>query len=159
MNLELLTQPDAPWRHALFASAFTAVDALRKLEQSGEAIARVVRGSKATTKGTLLDEFGSALQLAPRWGESWDALRDCLTDPAWLDDRPLVILFTDGVRLLEASGTEQRRNLLGVLADVAKLRNEPGSKKTPRPFHVIWQAEPRDEAELERKWPGLTRLT
>src|SRR5262245_33742541 len=155
MNLEPLTQPDPPWLHALYASATTAVDALRKLERSGEAIARVVRGSKATTKGTLLDEFGSALQLPPLWGETWDALRDSLVDPAWFDDLPLVILFTDGVRLLEASGGEQRRNLLSVLTDIAKSRNEPSGKKRPHSFHVLWQAEPRYEAELDRKWPGL----
>jgi RNAse (barnase) inhibitor barstar len=158
MKLEHLTRPTPPWLHALISSPADAAEAVRRLERSASVVARFVRGVKSLTKGALCDEMSAALQFPPYWGENWDALRDCLADPVWFDERPLVICFLDGTQLLEASGADQRRDLLTVLRDVAQLRNEPGKGKSPRPFHVVWQADARHEAELERHWPGLRRV-
>jgi len=158
MKLEHLTHPVAPWLHALIASSTDAAEAIRRLERTRGVVARVVRGVKSLTKGALFDEMSAALQFPPYWGENWDALRDCLADPVWFDERPLVICFIDGTQVLDASGADQRRDLLTVLRNVAQLRNDPGKGQSPRPFHVVWQADARHEAELERHWPGLRRI-
>jgi RNAse (barnase) inhibitor barstar len=158
MKLEHLTHPAAPWLHALISSPTDAAEAMRRLERARGVVARAVRGAKSLTKGALFDEMSAALQFPPYWGENWDALRDCLADPVCFDERPLVICFIAGTEVLEASGADQRRDLLTVLRDVAQLRNEPGKGKSPRPFHVVWQADARHEAELERHWPGLGRI-
>lgn len=69
-------------------------------------------------KAMLLQRMATALPLPASFGYNWDALADCLRDPAWSPHWGLALLFghADALRQADEAGFEI---LLGILDDAA----------------------------------------
>jgi len=154
MNLHHLTQPTAPWFHVLSAAPSDAWDALHALEHSGSAhlAVRFVRGRKARHVADFFNECAAALQFPLYFGENWDAAHDCLADLAWLRADGLVVCVTDAGHLLDAAPAEQVQRFVTVLNSAAHGWNQPKPPKAGKPFHLVLQALPSEEAPLLKRW-------
>jgi hypothetical protein len=147
MDLPVLIRLAAPWFHLVTAPA-VPYDALRGQEPTTPGLAvRFLRGRKATTKATLLDEAAAALQFPPHVGANWDALNDALCDLAWLHAKSVVVCITDAGHLLDAAPADEFSKLATVLGQAAAHRNGKG-----QPFHVVLHAAPADAAAVQKRW-------
>lgn len=90
-----------------------------------------LRGSRMRTKQGLMDEWAAAAQFPPHFGGTWDALRDALSD---LPDGGIFLLF-EADQLFQEARPAEAETLLAVL-------REAHEDLSPKPFHVILQAEP-----------------
>jgi len=152
MNLQQLAHAKTPWAHLLAATPSDACDALWNLEgtATNRLVARVVRGRKCTTREAFFDESAAALQFPYYFGENWDAFHDCVTDLSWLRADAVVICVTDANRLLEAAA-DQLERFAAVLDSAATHWNVPAKGQPARPFHVVLQVAPGEEAALEKR--------
>jgi hypothetical protein len=83
------------------------------------------------TRRGLMDEWAAAAQFPPHFGGTWDALRDVLSDLP--EGGTFLILEAD--QLLQEAPPAEALTLLSVLRDVRE-------DLAPRPFHLVFQAEP-----------------
>ena len=98
-----------------------------------------LRGSRMRTRRGLMDEWAAAAQFPPHFGDTWDALRDALSD--LVEGGTFLVLEAD--QLLQDAPPKDGETLLTVLWDVRE-------DLAPKPFHMIFQAEPdRYETLLE----------
>jgi hypothetical protein len=147
MNLDRLLKLDgsglwltaAPWA------------TLKALERPGGPVVRLVHGRKCATKLGLLDEWSAAFQFGPHFGENWDALLDCLTDGHAMPAGAVAIV-SDAAHVLENESAEELVTLVGVLRDAVKRWRHPGAGKASRPFCVVLQCGPGDEASARTRW-------
>jgi RNAse (barnase) inhibitor barstar len=149
MQLEQLTRPEGPWLHLLVATPSDAWDELRALEQAARVrlAARVIRGRKAATVADFFDEASAALQFPYYFGENWDAFRDCLSDLSWLEADAVVVFIADAAHLLEQASAAEVQSFVTVVRDAVQRWSEAG-----RPFHVVFQSAPKDEAAVKKHW-------
>lgn len=157
MDLQRLTQPAAPWHHLLVATPSDACDAVLALEQSSapRLAARVVRGPKATTVAAFFDECSAALQFPYYFGENWDAVRDCLTDLAWLRAEAVVLVLAEAIHLLEKAPPKEQKKLRDVLDATAQDWNQTKKPGKATSFHVVWHATPEQETALKSRLQAL----
>jgi RNAse (barnase) inhibitor barstar len=167
MDAHRLFQPAAPHQHLLLATPSETCDFAWSLQATAgqHAVVRIVRGSKARTAPDLFDEFAAALQFPYYFGENWDALDECLADLEWLVGDAYILFFTDTPQLLDRESAGQFALLLDLLEKTAHKWNQTekrGSGSAPRPFHVVFQCSPEDEAALlarfQRHGRSLNRL-
>jgi RNAse (barnase) inhibitor barstar len=153
MSLQQLTHAKGPWTHLLAATPSDACDALWGLEASAtnQLVARMVRGRKGTTREAFFDESAAALQFPYYFGENWDSFNDCVTDLAWLRADAVVVCVTDANRLLEAAPAEQLEKFVAVMDSAIGRWNQPPKGETAKPFHVVLQVAPGEEAALEKR--------
>lgn len=151
MNLDRLLKPEGSGLWLTTADAGTAWDALKALERPGGPPMRLVRGRQCATLGGLFDEWSAAFQFAAYFGANWDALLDCLTDDhAQPSGR---IAFVSGAaHLLGREPAEELAKLAGVLQEAVKRWRHPGKGHAARPFGVVLQCEPGEEAALRARW-------
>jgi hypothetical protein len=81
------------------------VDDLARSAPKGTA-ARVVRGTRCTTKERTFQEWAAALQFPSYFGNNWDALEECLIDLDWLNTRRTVVIVTQADALLPKSARD-----------------------------------------------------
>jgi hypothetical protein len=153
MSLHALTHAKAPWTHLLAATPSDACDALGGLESSAanRLVARLIRGRKSTTREAFFDESAAALQFPYYFGENWDAFNDCITDLSWLRADAVVICVSDANRLLDAAPAEQLERFAAVIDNAATRWNKPEKGQLARPFHVVLQVAPGEEAAQEKR--------
>ncbi len=111
-----------PWR----GSAEALVEAA-----SGHPPLWWLRGSRMRTRRGLMDEWAAAAQFPPHFGGTWDALRDALSDLP--EGGAFLVLEAD--QLFQDASPAEAEILLAVLRDVRE-------DLAPRPFHLVFQAEP-----------------
>ena len=143
-----------PFLHLLASSASEAFDLAWALSvEHGKTAARVVRGAKCRTSPALFDEFAAAWQFPPYFGGNWDALDECLADLEWLRASAYVLFVADALRVLDDEPTDRFRLLVDIVSEIARERSEdegePG--RPPASFHVVFHAEPEDEAALRER--------
>lgn len=103
-----------------------------------------LRGSRMRTKPGLMDEWAAAAQFPPHFGGTWDALRDALADLPTGG----TFLVLEAEQWLQEAPPAEAAMLLAVLRDV---RND----LAPKPFHLVFQAEP---AQYDSLVEGLRAL-
>lgn len=90
-----------------------------------------LRGSRMRTKQALLDEWAAALQFPPHFGDTWDALRDALSDLP--EGGTFLVLAAE--QILQDAPPEESETFWSVLRQVqADLR--------PKPFRLVLQVAP-----------------
>lgn len=72
-NLEVFGHVGDPWLIDLVGSPAAAYELAWALTRQG-VVSRVLRGAKMTTRCSLFDECGAALQSPDYFGENWAAL-------------------------------------------------------------------------------------
>ena len=82
-------------------------------------------------KNQALLQLGAALHFPTWYGANFDALFDCLTDPAWQPARGHVILV-NGLSELRATAPEDFATLIEVFQAAAETRRETAS-----PFWIL----------------------
>jgi hypothetical protein len=153
MSLQPVTQLKPPWTHVLTATPSDACDALWGLEAAAtnRMVVRMVRGRKSTTREAFFDESAAALQFPYYFGENWDAYFDCIRDLSWLRADALVVCISDANRLLEAAPSDQLERFVAVMNDTATSWNKPEKGHPAKPFHLVLQVAPGEEAALTER--------
>ena len=105
----------------------SAVDAAQK---KGLLVLTVEIAARAN-KDQALKQLGAALHFPTWYGANFDALFDCLTDPAWQPARGHVILV-NGLSELRATAPEDFATLIEVFQAAAETRRETAS-----PFWIL----------------------
>jgi Barstar (barnase inhibitor) len=160
MQLNRLLRPDKPWLHLLVAPEEKAYELSLALAQSAppcQVASRVIRGRKAQSKASLLDESAAALQFPPYFGENWDAYNDSLTDLEWLPAEAYALWVTNAPLLLAKEPAEELHQALQIWDNAAQEWGKPVSGEWARPakaFHVIFQCAPEEEAKLRARLQG-----
>jgi RNAse (barnase) inhibitor barstar len=98
--------------------------------------------AKARGKLGLFDGLSKALKFPAHFGKNWDALNDCLTDLAWLDDTGWVLILVNG-KSFAAKYQADFDMALELFYGVAACWQEDG-----KPFWVIVRDQPGWTAEL-----------
>ncbi|MFK2876614.1 barstar family protein [Rhodanobacter hydrolyticus] len=83
-------------------------------------------------KAGLLQRLAASLSLPADFGQNWDALADCLRDPAWLPGWGHVLLF-DHAGDLQRDAVVDFDVLLGMLDDAATFAQD-----AERPFFAFF---------------------
>jgi len=112
------------------------------------AVIRIVRGKRCETCERLFQEWAAALQFPSYFGENWDAFEECLSDLEWLPPGGLVLFITRADRLLEFAPEGDLDMLAHILITVAK---EWRSSHPIAPLHLVFHAEPQDEAKARQR--------
>lgn len=105
----------------------SAADAAKK---KGLLVLTVEIAARAN-KDQALKQLGAALHFPTWYGANFDALFDCLTDPAWQPARGHVILV-NGLSELRATAPEDFATLIEVFQAAAETRRETAS-----PFWIL----------------------
>ncbi len=113
-----------------------------------QAVIRIVRGKRCTTRERLFQEWAAALQFPSYFGENWDAFEECLSDLEWLPPGGLVLFITRSDLLLELTPDDDLDTLADILITVARewKNNHPLA-----PFHLVLHAESQDEAKARKR--------
>lgn len=157
MNISLLTKASQPYFHWTISSGSDAFDAVRGFESVAPTmLARIIRGSRCTTKADLMNELAAALQFPPHFGENWDALNDCLCDPHWLSGSGVMIGILDANRVLERGETDELSTFVSVLE--AAGDHWTGGRK-PHSFHVVLHATEEEASEAAKRWEAAGAKT
>jgi hypothetical protein len=102
---------DTTWKKLLGATADdvciipgdeSELDDLAQSSPKGTA-ARVIRGTRCTSKDRTFQEWAAALQFPAYFGHNWDAFVDCLHDLDWLNARRAVAIVTHADEMLPRS--------------------------------------------------------
>jgi hypothetical protein len=155
MDLTYVTHAHEPWFHLVVGSAEDLSNAVRAVERTGKAIARVIRGKHATTEASFFNECAAALQFPLYFGENWDAFRDCMLDLAWLEARGCTLVIADALHLLEKAKPEALANFVKIVTEATQQWNKQGK---PKPFHVVFHAVAAEESAVQKRFQaaGLT---
>jgi len=153
MDLHHLTKTDGPWLHSVIAAHADLSNQVRALEQEStrRLVVRVVRGRKATTKASLLDECAAALQFPLSFGENWDALNDCLRDLDWLNAQVFVLVIADAVQLLTEGSADEFKQFFHILEQAATNWRPNSVHSNRRPYHVVLHAVSGEQAALHTR--------
>jgi len=95
-----------PWLHLIVCQerAVTEVPTHQFQKYSPQTIVRVLRGSRCTTKQSLLQGLARELEFPPYFGHNWDALDECLADlEDWMPATAYILLFLEADELLADS--------------------------------------------------------
>ncbi len=163
MEPDRLLRPDGPWLSLVVASASEAYDRARALDRakSRHVAARVLRGRKMRTAGTLFDEFAAALQFPPYFGENWDAFEECLGDLEWLPADVRVLVILDAAVTLDRAAPEEGRLFREIVERIARESARPAGGDSPRSgslLRVVLQCAPEDADLVRSAWPAAADL-
>ena len=130
MNFDALKKPEGPFLHSVAEDAEALWNVLRGASLS----ARLLRGTRMSTKAGLMAEFAAALQFPPSFGANWDALDEALADLAWMGGKGAWLFITDAEQVLSKGSGEDQDIFQTLLEDVAQAW---ASIEPPAPFHVV----------------------
>lgn len=93
---------------------------------------------------TLFDEFATQLAFPSYFGRNFNALKDCLTDLAWLPADGYVLIIRDATLVLAHEGNDDWSALLALLQNVAdwwarSIVEEEAWDRAAVPFHIVLQ--------------------
>lgn len=147
-----LREAGPPWLHLFPGSAEDLGGRARAWQRSGP-VCRVLRGSRMRTEQGLFDELAAALQFPWYFGDSWAAVKDCLTDLDWLPGAGYLLLVRDAEQVLLDEPADRTAALLRTLEAAAAEWAEPVAlgewwDRPAVPFHVVLQTAPAGAAEL-----------
>jgi RNAse (barnase) inhibitor barstar len=157
MTYEHLLEATPPWFHVLLAEEAVVDDLAVRFHgpAARDTVIRVLRGNHMSTVDSLLVEFASALQFPSYFGHNFNALKDCLTDLAWLPASAYVLCVTHAEMVLADAPPDDLGALLQLLLTVcatwakAERTTEPWSRSAIA-FHVILQARRAEGPRLAR---------
>ena len=84
----------------------------------------VLDGPKMTDKRGMLEELSHSLTFPDYFGWNWDALEECLNDPAVMGDPAGWLLILRGADEAERHAPEDFKALISVLTDASSSRRE-----------------------------------
>jgi RNAse (barnase) inhibitor barstar len=131
---ERLRSVAPPWVHVLVLRSGQSLPAPPE-----GFVARLVSGRACASKPALMAELARVFAFPSYFGHNWDALRDCLTDLAWLTAPGYTLLFTDAHAILPRRSADFRA-FLDVLMDVGRTWALPQAHPDARPgsaFHTV----------------------
>src|SRR5262249_19221456 len=137
------------------ASDDQVTDWLHAQEQSHKprVVARAIRGARCGTEAGVFSEIAAAWQFPHYFGENWDALLDCLSDPPGKPgDAPVyVLLGRHAVRLLEQEPSKKLKTFADVMTHAAERLVKPTGKQHAIAFRVILHAVACEETKLRAR--------
>jgi hypothetical protein len=138
--LESLLQPSRPVVHVTSEAPDVLDDARGELAlRFPAAVIRVLRGRKVRAQGALLDHLATAFGFPWYFGDSWDAVVDCMRD---LPAVPHLLIVTTASELLADAAPDDLAVLAQIIARVADERRGPSS------FHLLLDDSPAELAQL-----------
>ncbi|HYF61186.1 MAG TPA: barstar family protein [Herpetosiphonaceae bacterium] len=96
----ILAAPDGAGLYRLASRAPAAAIAARARERGW--LPLVLDGAAVRGKADFLAASAAALAFPAYFGHNWDALAECLTDLAWLESRPRLLLYDRAEPFLRA---------------------------------------------------------
>lgn len=142
-------RPQPPWL-LWFVGDDAAV--IRRAPLPPRTVIRLSRGSAMRTRDELFSELASSLSFPAYFGRNWNALKDLLTDHAWLPASGYVLIISEANELLAAESASELQLLLRVIRLVADEWAQPevfpdGVRRPPTPFHLVLQVSPSEAEE------------
>jgi RNAse (barnase) inhibitor barstar len=134
MNENLLKNADASGVYYLSAPRQATIEAEASHARFNVLAASI---SKDSSTAEVLAELGSAFKFPIWYGNNFDALCDCLTDPDWQPAKGHVLLI-NGLANLRASDPDDLATLIEVLQSAAETRRE-----SHNPFWILIDAPAR----------------
>lgn len=129
INWEGLKQPSR--RFHLVACSRTALGQLLSETPRGSGLVlRTIRGDNCTTAQELFLEWAQALELPPYFGQTWEALEECLNDTAWFPAKTYVLVIENADAILRNSRTD--------LPSLASVLSRVFPRTEPRRLHVVF---------------------
>ena len=113
------------------------ISGLRERARAGGVTWKAIDLQAVRSKQELMDAFAAALDLPRYFGANWDALEDCLGDPACLPDSGYVIRLRSAARAQKALG-EEWDTLLEILRESSSWW-----KGRAQPFVVLIDDDPQ----------------
>lgn len=142
--LDDLRSIDDPWAFFI-ASPERAIDnfmlALKANDQ--QAVVRIIRGRRCSTKESLLQEWAAALQFPYYFGHGWDSFDECITDLDWLPGECYVFVVTDVEQILPDHPPDFDI-FVDILANASREWRIPNRYNVGEPvaaFNVVFHAE------------------
>lgn len=159
MTVADLDLPRAPWIRVLVTEATRDVEAFAKsvAERRAEKIVvRTLLGERMRDFHGLFDEFATRLEFPSYFGRNYNALKDCLTDLAWLPGDGYILIARDAEMLLAQESDKDFSALLELLQSVCEQWARPISEgevwdRKALPFHVVLQTTSRELSVLRTR--------
>jgi RNAse (barnase) inhibitor barstar len=150
--MELFEYGGDPGVHIVAAgsrSCIAIVDQVREYVPKATCV-RVLDGRAMRTFESAFEEFASRLNFPGYFGRNMNALRDCLTDLAWLPADGYVFVVCNAEGILRDEPPADRDAILRVLERVANEWAGPAGDPrfpvdAPRPFHVVFVRQKAEE--------------
>jgi hypothetical protein len=139
---------DTTWKKLLGATADDVcivpcdesdLDTLARSSPKGTA-ARLIRGTRCSSKDRTLQEWAAALQFPSTFGHNWDAFEECLHDLDWLNARRAVAIVTHADEMLPRSPKD-----FATLVDILLTAQKES------PFLVVLHCAPRRKEALRKR--------
>lgn len=104
----------------------------------------------------LFAEFATQMEFPEYFGNSFNALRDCLSDLAWLSADGYVVVVRDAMAILAGEKQTDFAALLDLLQSVCGEWAKPIAEQQPWdreavPFHVVLHTQSKDLLALRRR--------
>jgi hypothetical protein len=125
--------------------------------------ARIIRGSRCTSRDELFHEFAAALQFPHYFGNNWSAFEDCVGDLTWLQAEKVVVFIARVDRLVAEEAPDFDVNvLLDVLHQAVRdpvTEWEEGQPVRGRFLHIVVHATDPIDRLLQRPDEEITVRT
>jgi RNAse (barnase) inhibitor barstar len=156
MTVASLDAPNPPWIRVFTAESTDDLEAFvtSVAERcAGNIVVPTLLGARMRDFGGLFDEFATKLRFPPYFGRNYNALKDCLTDLAWLPGDSYVLIIRDAAMVLTQEEEEDFSALLHLLQSVSEEWARPVVEgeawdRAAVPFHVVLQTTSRDLSTL-----------
>ena len=104
------------------------------LDEMAQAGIRVfhLKGDGITNKDQFLKQIAAVMHFPSYFGHNWDALDDCLTDLAWVDDQELVLVYEGTGHFAETSPKEW-----ATAAEILKEAEDYWAREGPPRLHLV----------------------
>jgi RNAse (barnase) inhibitor barstar len=143
-----LLQPDRPAVHVTALNQSLLDDARDDLARRfPAAVIRVLRGRKVRTEAALFDHVATAFSFPSYFGETWDALADCVSD---LPSVPHLLIVSGASELL----ADAAPRALVVMMQIIERANG-GSTRGPGSFQLLLQDQPAEAAQFADRLRAL----
>lgn len=159
MTITGLCNPKPPWINIFVAEAPRDVETLAKSveQQCGrKTVVRILAGERMRDFAGLFAEFATQMQFPEYFGNNYNALRDCLTDLAWLPGDGYVLIIHDGVAMLAGEKQEDFAALLDLLESVCvewarPIAEQQAWDRESVPLHIVLHGRSKDLTALRRR--------
>ena len=125
---------------------------------------RWLNGSRMRLPENLWDECSAALQFPFWFGRNWNAIVDCLTALDWDRRRSYVLVVSNAQEVLSEDSEGGLAHFLAVLEIIAvrlavEFQESFDERRPPTPFHVVFHAQPGEDAQRWQDRLAELRLT